>query len=236
VLPGAEALTALLDECVTIIAERSVLAITSKIVALCEGRVVALDDANRMQLIRREAEWYYEEDEATSGYNFTIKQNTLIPASGIDLSNGDGHYVLWPADAGKTAQAVWRYLRERFGVRETGVIITDSTACVSRWGTLGIALGHCGFRAVKDYNGKPDLFGRPLTITQANVCGGLAAAAALAMGEGAEQTPLAVIEDLQMVEFCEPGTPQHPYYLSPLDDDLFRVFFRNVKWRRGGQP
>ena len=62
-------------------------------------------------------------------------------------------------------------------------------------------LAYSGFRALNDYVGRPDLFGRPFTVSQADVAGGLAAATVLQMGEGAEQTPIAVLTELPFVQF-----------------------------------
>lgn len=229
----------LLDKSLPGLAERSVVVVTSKVVALCEGSVRPIEGTDRDKLVKDEAELYYT-TEFTGGYkyNFTIKQNTLIPASGIDASNGDGHYILWPKDSIATANAIRQHLMQKHGVHELGVIITDSTIGLSRWGTLGIGIGHSGFKPVKNYIGQPDLFGKPLTLSKANVAGGLAAAAVLVMGEGAEQTPIAVIEDLPSVEFWQgEAVPndQDVYYVSPLNDDPFKSFFTTVTWQRGGK-
>jgi F420-0:gamma-glutamyl ligase len=238
ILPGATTLTALLDEALPVVTEKSVVVVTSKVVSLCEDGVVPIDDTDREALLRRESDLYYIPNQnGEHEYNFTIKQNTLIPAAGIDVSNGNGQYILWPKDAMATAEAVRVHLCKRDGVEQIGVIITDSTISLSRWGTLGIAIGHSGFDPIKDYVGQPDLFGRPLVLSTANIAGGLAAAAVLAMGEGAEQTPIAVIQDVPMVDFWQGNhvpSSTDSYYISPLDDDPFKPFFGSVTWHKGG--
>lgn len=242
VLAGSISLLELIDQALATLKDRSIVVITSKVVALCESRIVPLTGTDRQQLIQTEADWYYTPQVPADGYNYnlTIKQNTLIPASGIDESNGNGSYVLWPKDPTAAARAVRRHLLERFKLTAVGVIITDSTIGLSRWGTLGIAIGHSGFTAVRDYVGQADLFGRPLLLSKANVAGGLAAAAVTVMGEGAEQTPLAVIEDLPAatVEFhSRDCTPEElaAYYVSPLDDEPFKPFFASAEWQRTEQ-
>jgi F420-0:gamma-glutamyl ligase len=237
---GAMTLNKLLDRYLPSFTDGSVLVVTSKVVSLCEGAVLPAsgDKAARNELIRQQADLYHEPAMTTEGfmYHFTIKHNTLIPASGIDESNGDGHYILWPKDPVGSANRIRGYLRKRFGVRQAGVTITDSTIGLSRWGTLGIAIGHSGFTPVKNYIGTPDLFGRVLKVCKANIAGGLASAAVLAMGEGAEQTPIAVVSDVPFVEFQDHDpTPEDiaSYYVSPLNDDPFLPFFNTADWQKG---
>jgi F420-0:gamma-glutamyl ligase len=126
-------------------------------------------------------------------------------------------------------------LQARLGTPHIGVVITDSTCTPLRRGTTGICLAYSGFAAVKDYVGEPDLFGRPFRVSQANIAGGLAAAAVLAMGEGSERTPLCVIEDLPSVQFLDrdPTEDELDRARIPLDDDLFAPFLTAVGWKRG---
>ncbi|HSX04886.1 MAG TPA: coenzyme F420-0:L-glutamate ligase [Candidatus Saccharimonadales bacterium] len=241
VLPGALSIEALLDEALPALSEQSIVVVTSKVVSLCENNVRPLEGTDREALLREEAELYFVDDRGKTEkrlYNFTIKQKTLIPASGIDLSNSGGCYILWPRDPLASAEAIRQHLMQRDGLQQVGVIITDSTIGLSRWGTLGIAIGHSGFEPVKDYIGTPDLFGRTLMLSKSNLAGGLAAAAVAVMGEGAEQTPIAVIEAANGVDFWQADqTTGNPgvYYISPLDDDPFQPFFASAKWEKGGK-
>ena len=237
---GATTIGAVLDTAFTTLPERSVVVVTSKIIALCDNRVALIAGTDREALIRQQSSWYHDPPADTQfRYHFTISQNTLIPAAGIDISNGNGYYVLWPANAVASANHIRRHLTKRFGVKALGVIVTDSTISLSRWGTQGIAIGHSGFKAVNSYIGQPDLFGQTLQLSQANLAGGLAAAAVVVMGEGAEQTPLALIENPPNLEFhARDCTPEElkAYYVSPLQDEPFMPCFTAVQWRRGGQP
>lgn len=237
--PYSTTINVVLEEAITELQERSVVVVTSKIVSLCENRVVPFGAVDRDELIRSEADLYHKPANGTGqGYDFTVTHNTLIPASGIDSSNGNDNYVLWPKDPQASANAIQHYLAERFGVQEVGVIITDSTIGLSRWGTLGIAIAHSGFAPIKDYVGQQDIFGRELTLSKANIAGGLASAAVAVMGEGSEQTPLAVIKDVSFVDFTNSDpTPQElaGYYVSPLEDEPFMPFFGAVQWNTGGR-
>lgn len=239
ILPHTTTINSVIEKAITALSERSVIVVTSKIVSLCENRVVPFGKADRDKLIRSESDLYYKpKDNLGHRYNFTITHNTLIPASGIDSSNGNDNYILWPKDPQASANAMRHYLTSRFGVKEVGVIVTDSTIGLSRWGTLGIAIAHSGFVPIKDYIGQEDLFGRELTLSKANVAGGLASAAVVVMGEGSEQTPIAVIEDVPFVEFVgnDPSSGElSEYYVSPLEDEPFAPFFNAIQWQKGGR-
>jgi len=232
---GQTSLIEALERALDMLREGDVLAVSSKIVALCEGRARPASQ-NKKSLIREEAEWYLPGQPPLSLW-FTITQRTLIPTAGIDESNGGGDYVLWPRDAQASANRLRAYLADRFRLRKVGVIITDSTSQPLRRGTTGIALAHSGFKALKDYRGQPDLFGKPLGSSQASLAGGLAAAAVLAMGEGAEQTPLCVISDLPFIEFQnrDPSPEELSELYPDMEEDIFAPFLRSVKWQRGGR-
>jgi F420-0:gamma-glutamyl ligase len=158
--------------------------------------------------------------------------------AGIDESNGDGYYILWPKDSQQSANAIREYLVQKFGVRDVGVVITDSTSQPLRRGTCGIALAHSGFAALRDYMDQPDIFGRRMHVTHANITGGVAAAAVLAMGEGNEQTPLALLRDLPVVEFQarNPTADELAMTTLSLEDDLFAPFLTAVDWLPGTDP
>ena len=100
----------------------------------------------------------------------------LIPTAGIDESNGDGYYILWPRDPQQTVNAVRAYLQRCFRRTHVGVIITDSKTSPLRVGVTGVALAYRGFQALNNYVGTKDLFGRALRMTKVNVVDALATA------------------------------------------------------------
>lgn len=236
IIPNGESLYAILDRYLTTLKEHSILAITSKIVSICEGRVIKTEDADKKQLIRQEAELLLPQEGSKYNITLTIKNNLLIPTAGIDESNGSGYYVLWPSAPQKTTNNVRDYLCNRFSLKQVGVIITDSKTTPLRWGTTGVAVVHSGFSALNNYIGKPDIFGRELKVTKANIMDALAVAAVLVMGEGNEQTPLAVIEDIPFVQFQDrnPTEEELNELKISLDDDLYAPLLKAVKWRKGG--
>ncbi len=235
ITPGSIDLIALLDKSIKNLKSGSVVAITSKIISLCENNVVPFDKINKEQLIIQEANLYLPMALSKYGHNFTITNNILIPVAGIDESNGDGNYVLWPKYAQKTANRIRIYLKNKFGLDEIGIIITDSTCHPLRSGTSGIVLAHSGFSALNNYVGKPDLFGRPFSVSQADIANGLATAAVLQMGEGTERTPIAVLSDLPFVKFQNhnPSPIELSKIKISIKDDLFAPFLTSVKWKKG---
>jgi len=233
VTPESIGLFELLDEYVTEMEERSVLAITSKVVSLCEGAVVPVGSIDKAELIKREADRYVEMPLNEYGIIFTVVGNTLMPNAGIDESNAGDVYVLWPRDPQATANEVRAYLAKRFGLEQVGVVITDSTTRPLRWGVGGVAIAHSGFKEINDYRGKDDLFGRELKVSTAAVAEGLASAATLVMGEGAECTPLAMLSELPFVEFQprDPSQRELEALKISVENDVYGPLLSAVDWR-----
>jgi F420-0:gamma-glutamyl ligase len=236
VRPNAITLLDLIDGAITQLPEGSILVVTSKVVSLCEGRVVPLGDATRDELIAQEADYYLPTSMSNYGHHFTLKDNTIVGSAGIDESNGDGHYVLWPRDSQKTANTVRQHVRERFGLERVGVLITDSISQPLRLGSIGAALAFSGFAPLHEYAGEPDIFQREFRVSRSSVVSGLAAAATVAMGEGSERTPLCILSELPFVTFqAADPTPQELQAIHvPLEDDLFAPFLQSAPWQRGG--
>lgn len=226
---------AIIDAYVKEMPENSILAVTSKIVSLCEGRVVKKEGTDKEKLIEQEADMYLPPDENKYHFFLTVTRGFLVPTAGIDESNAQGAYVLWPQDAQRTADGIREFLKKKFSLSRVGVVITDSTTRPLRWGVTGIAVAHSGFSALNDYRGMPDLFGTPLKVTQVNVMDGLAASAVLSMGEGSEQTPLALIEDVPLVQFQDrnPTEEEIQALRIPLEEDLYASLLKRAPWKKG---
>lgn len=233
--PFRQNLFEILDKYLKTLKERSIVVITSKIVSICQGRVIKIEKADKKELIKKEAEYFLPAEENKYNITLTIKGNLLVPTAGIDESNGAGYFILWPKNPQKTANEARKYLRRRFSIKKIGVIITDSKTTPLRWGTTGAAIAHSGFAALNNYIGKPDIFGRKLKVTKANVLDALAASAVLVMGEGNEQTPLAVIEDIPFGKFQDrnPSKKELQDFHINMEDDLYGPLLKSVKWRKG---
>lgn len=235
VVPNKKNLFQILDTYLPSMSENSVLAVTSKIVSICEGRVFRMEDADKDELISQEASYYLPRELNKYDVSHTITQNNLVAAAGIDESNGNGYYILWPKDIQKSANGIRAYLKKRFNLRHVGVIITDSRTTPMRWGVTVLAIGHSGFVAVNNFIGKPDIFGRPIEHTMVNVADGLAASAGVVMGESNEQTPLSVIEDVPFVQFQDrnPSKKELQRLIISPEDDLYAPLLTSVKWKKG---
>lgn len=204
------------------IPEKSVVVITSKIVALAEKRTaVALNDKAKEKLIRRESEFAIP----TKYVWLTVKDGMVMASAGIDESNAKGKLILLPKDSFKTARVLRNKLRRKYGVRRLGVLISDSWTIPLRTGVTGVALGYAGFRGVKDYCGKPDIFGRKFKFSRTDVADSLATAAVLVMGEGNEQQPLAIIEGAP-VEFCDRVNRKELHI--DIKEDMYRPLFSKL--------
>jgi F420-0:gamma-glutamyl ligase len=234
VRPGAEPLLAFLDRSLPSFEERSILAITSKIVALCEGRFISKGAGLPEGIMAAEADYYLPRTESRYGVPLTIVDNAFIARAGLDTSNTSGYYSLLPKDSYATAKEVRAYLAQRFGVNDVGVIIVDSHSSPLRRGVTGVAIGWSGFEALKNYEHVPDIFGHLFT-THANHVDALATTASLVMGDGDEQTPLALITHIGNVNF-KAGSPTAAalkFFKPKLEDDLFAPLMAYSRLRKG---
>lgn len=211
--------------------ENCVVAVTSKVVSIAEGRCIPLDEITKDELAVREADKYLPRRLVPHGLILhTIKNNLFIASSGVDESNGAGFYILWPKDPLRSAKKIWQFLRKKFKINNLGVVITDSRLVPLRRGVVGIAIGYFGFRPLRDYRGKKDLFGRKFEMETSNLPDSLATAAVLEMGEGAEQTPLAIISDIPYIKFSKTF---HEFKI-PEKEDIFYPLLSSVNWKKGG--
>ncbi len=198
-----------------------ILAITSKLFSVAEGRWVPADTQEKESLIREEAD--HDLGEIGFGVRLTIARGLFLPSAGIDASNVEGGgYLLYPVDPFASAQVLWKALRQVYGISQLGILVTDSHTSPLRRGVTGIALAHWGFSGLCNRVGEKDLFGRPLQATQSNLADGLAAAAVLLMGEAAEQTPLALIEGAPVV--FQDETSSREMILSPEEDLYYQLY------------
>lgn len=231
-----DSLEKILDESLPSLKEGDIVAVTSKIISLCEGRVVAQDKVtDKRSLILQEADAVLD-DSHTSKYGIclTIKNKLLLPTAGIDRSNAMDFYVLYPENIPASAAKIWDYLRSKHKVKNLGVLVTDSHTTPLRYGVTGIGIGWCGFDPLYSYIGKPDCFGHPLRVTKVNILDALAVPAVFVMGEGNEQTPLAILRDAPHITFTDhPPTAQERDAITiDLEDDLYGPILTAAKWIR----
>ena len=215
-----ENLTNFIIENLPTLADDSILIITSKIVALAEGRTVTTNDqVTREKYIKLESDFALE----TKYTWLTIKDGTVMAAAGIDASNANGKLILLPTNSFVSAATVREKLLAQYNLKNLGIIITDSRTIPLRRGVTGMATGYAGFKGLKTYTDKTDIFDRPFEYTNVNVADSLAAAAVYEMGEGNEQQPLAIITDTT-VEFCDQTDPEE--IKISLEDDMYAPLFK----------
>lgn len=207
------------------IPENAVLVVTSKIVALAEGRTISNDPKTKEKIIKSESAWAKN----TKYVWLTLTDGMLMANAGIDESNANGKLILLPKDSFASAKLLWKKLRAHYGLKTLGIVITDSHTYPLRAGTTGVALGYAGFKGIKDYRGIKDIFGRAFHFSRVSVADGLAAAAVLAMGEGAERMPLALITDAPVV-FTE--RIQRSELVIPPADDMYAPLFKGFRTKK----
>lgn len=209
------------DEYLTDVQEGDVVLISSKIVAISEGRTVGNDEVDKQVLVEQESDVLIPRP--YWGSPLSVVHNAFIGTSGIDESNAGGYLVLLPEDPFASAQRIHVYMKERFSIKNVGVIITDSHSQPMRYGASGISVGFWGMEPVKDCRGEKDLFGREMKIETANIIDGLAAGATVVMGEVAECQPVVIARDVPDLVFTEENK-KDALFVS-FEDDTFRVLY-----------
>ena len=201
------------------IKEGSVLVVTSKIVALSEGRTRKRKDlTSKEKIIKEESDFVIP----TTHVWLTLRNGILAGSAGIDESNSeDGEFILLPKDSYATAKKLRAALMSFYTLSSLGVVISDSRSTPLRAGAVGVALGYAGIKGLKDYRGKKDLFGREFKHERVNVADSLATAAMLSMGEGDEKRPLALIENAP-IEFIDTAD-KNELLIAP-HEDLYLPF------------
>jgi len=189
------------------ILDGDILAVSSKFIAMSEGRVINLESVkpsaeaiklsliayippSLAELILREADEIYS---TLPNFVLTIKLGIVVPNAGIDRSNVKrGSAILYPRDPLASAERLRLQILVDLG-RRVGVVVTDSRLMPTRIGTTGIAVAAAGFEAVSDERGKTDLFGNIMRVTKRALADDISAGANLLMGETSESIPVVII-------------------------------------------
>ena len=218
-----ESLESFITEHISQLKEKSILVVTSKIVALAERRTATVRNIREKDdLIRKESEFAIR----TKYVWLTVKDGMVMATAGIDESNAQGKLILLPKNSFRAASLLRKKLQEFYGVKHLGVLITDSRTIPLRAGVIGVSLGYAGFRGIKDYRNQPDIFGRKFKFSRVDIPDSLAAAAVLLMGEGNEKQPLAVIKDLPVV-FSERVSSKE-LFIDP-KEDMYGPLFEKLR-------
>lgn len=216
---------------------RDILVVTSKIVSKAQGRFADLahvrpsqraadlarltgKDARLVEVILGQA----REVVRASPHVIIVETHDgfILANAGVDQSNLDAgdegrRVLLLPTSPDRVAAELKDRLEARWGC-SLGVIVSDSVGRPWRLGTVGIALGAAGVPSLWDRRGEADLSGRKLEVTEVAFADSVAAAAVLAMGEGAEGRPAALVRGLAADAPARPAAD----LLRPKQMDLFR--------------
>jgi dehydro coenzyme F420 reductase / coenzyme F420-0:L-glutamate ligase / coenzyme F420-1:gamma-L-glutamate ligase len=204
------------------LADGDVLAVTSKVVAKAEGRLVPLpaDPAER-ERVHREAV-------AAETVRVVARRDRLVIAETrqglvganalVDASNAGGDaLVLLPRDP-DAAAARLRAAIEALDGHEVAVVITDTLGRPWRLGQTDVAVGLAGMGALEDWRGRPDADGRLLEVTEVAVADEVAAAADLVKGK-ASRVPAALLRGVPRPK----GDGKARDLVRPPAEDLFRT-------------
>lgn len=214
-----------------------VVVVAQKIVSKAENRYVSLKDVMPSEKakalaaeIGKDAR-YVEAILSETAEVVRYRHNILIVAhrlgyvmanAGIDQSNiahagGEERVLLLPSDPDRSAAALKAGLDQAFGA-DVGVIINDSFGRPWRNGVVGVALGAAGLPSLLDMVGKPDMFGRPMQVTEIAVADEIAAGASLLMGQAAEGLPVVVVRGLKF----DAPVRNASALIRPRERDMFR--------------
>jgi len=204
------------------LADGDVLAVTSKVVAKAEGRLVPLpgDPAGRERVLRETVAAETARVVARRGRLVIAEtRHGLVGANAlVDASNAGGdRLVLLPADPDASAARLREALALLDG-HDVAVVVTDTLGRPWRLGQTDVAVGLAGMGALDDWRGRTDGDGRPLEVTEVAVADEVAAAADLVKGK-ASRVPAALLRGVARPE--GDGTARD--LVRPPLDDLFRT-------------
>ena len=111
-VPPKDNLLTAIQEALPNIPENSILAVTSKVVSIHEGRCVkaTTKDAEDILAIRHATRYIPRGAMKGRPVLHTITQGLLMPSAGIDSMNG--YTILWPQNPTKTAQTLWKWAKK----------------------------------------------------------------------------------------------------------------------------
>ena len=204
------------------LADGDVLAVTSKVVAKAEGRLVPLPDdpAGRERTLQETVAAETARVVARRGRLVIAEtRHGLVGANAlVDASNAGGdRLVLLPADPDASAARLRADLVALDG-HDVAVVVTDTLGRPWRLGQTDVAVGLAGMGALDDWRGRTDGDGRPLQVTEVAVADEVAAAADLVKGK-ASRVPAALLRGAPHPE----GDGRARDLVRPPADDLFRT-------------
>jgi coenzyme F420-0:L-glutamate ligase/coenzyme F420-1:gamma-L-glutamate ligase len=191
-----------------------VLVVAQKAISKIEGRIVRLDEVEKIDVILSEAKRVVRR--RGSLVITETKHGFVCASSGVDASNAPepGTVVLLPLDPDASAARLRDQLAELTG-RELGVIVSDSFGRPFRQGTTDVAIGAAGVEVLRDLKGERDPAGYELRSTVIAIADEIAGSAQLVMGK-LDRAPVAIVRGLDVA-----GDGSAREVVMPAERDLF---------------
>ena len=230
--PSDDIVALILSSSKSSIDDGDVIVISQKIISKKEGRVVNLNSIIPSELSVGISSAYEKDPRLVEAILSESKRivrmehgviivetnhNFICANAGIDESNVEkGFATLLPVDPDKSAKKIRDAILQITG-KNTAVIISDTFGRPFRLGQTDHAIGIAGIESIKNYEGKPDTFGKIMRVTAIAIVDELCAAAELVMGK-TEKSPAAIIKNYSF----ESKNDSISSIIRDEDEDLFR--------------
>ena len=230
--PSDDIVALILSSSKSSIDDGDVIVISQKIISKKEGRVVNLNSIIPSELSVGISSAYEKDPRLVEAILSESKRivrmehgviivetnhNFICANAGIDESNVEkGFATLLPVDPDKSAKKIRDAILQITG-KNTAVIISDTFGRPFRLGQTDHAIGIAGIESIKNYEGKPDTFGKIMRVTAIAIVDELCAAAELVMGK-TEKSPAAIIKNYSF----ESKNDSINSMIRDEDEDLFR--------------
>lgn len=230
--PSDDIVALILSSSKSSIDDGDVIVISQKIISKKEGRVVNLNSIIPSELSVGISSAYEKDPRLVEAILSESKRivrmehgviivetnhNFICANAGIDESNVEkGFATLLPVDPDKSAKKIRDAVLQITG-KNTAVIISDTFGRPFRLGQTDHAIGIAGIESIKNYEGKPDTFGKIMRVTAIAIVDELCAAAELVMGK-TEKSPAAIIKNYSF----ESKNDSISSIIRDEDEDLFR--------------
>jgi coenzyme F420-0:L-glutamate ligase / coenzyme F420-1:gamma-L-glutamate ligase len=146
-----------------------------------------------------------------------VMANAGIDESNIVQKGGEKRVLLLPENPDGSCAVLKAGLDDAFGV-DVGVVVNDSFGRPWRNGVVGVAIGSAGVPSLQNMIGVPDLFDRPMQVTEVAIADELAAAASLVMGQGDEGQPVVHVRGFSSMAPINAAST----LVRPKERDMFR--------------
>ena len=230
--PSDDIIALILSSSKSSIDDGDVIVISQKIISKKEGRVVNLSSIIPSELSVGISSAYEKDPRLVEAILSESKRivrmehgviivetnhNFICANAGIDESNVEkGFATLLPVDPDKSAKKIRDAVLQITG-KNTAVIISDTFGRPFRLGQTDHAIGIAGIESIKNYEGKPDTFGKIMRVTAIAIVDELCAAAELVMGK-TEKSPAAIIKNYSF----KSKNDSISSIIRDEDEDLFR--------------